>query len=160
MIFVTVGTQEPFDRLIAAVDTFAPQLNNLPILAQVARSNYVPRHIKTVDFLSTTVFSSYFSQAKLIISHAGMGTIISALQQEKPIIVLPRLAELKEHRSDHQLATANAFDKLKYIHVVYNEKELKDKVVEVWGGQLKHLHKLGKFASAELISSLQSFVLS
>lgn len=159
MIFVTVGTQEPFDRLISAIDNIAPKLKGVNIVAQVARSNYKAENIKTVEFVSPATFNTYFSQANLIIGHAGMGTIISALEQEKPIIVLPRLAKLREHRNDHQLATAMAFEKLRFIHVSYNEKELKDRMEELWFTELKQLHKLGKYASPELISSLQSYAL-
>lgn len=159
MIFVTVGTQEPFDRLISAMDILTPQLEGIPVIAQTAKSLYSARHIKTVDFVSPSVYNDYFSQAQLIVSHAGMGTIISALQQEKPIIVLPRLAEFREHRNDHQMATALAFEKLKFINAAYNEKELKDKVLELWYGEIKQLHKLGKYASAELISSLQKYAM-
>ena len=158
MIFVTVGTQEPFDRLIIALDEIAPQLGGVKIVAQVSNSSYTPENIQTIDFISPLLFNNYFKQAKLIISHAGMGTIISALEQAKPILVFPRLAKLKEHRNDHQLATARAFEKLNYIYVAYNEKELKENLVNLWNGPLKHLHKLEKFASQELINSIHNYV--
>ena len=47
--------------------------------------------------------------ADAIIAHAGMGTILTALEMGKPLLVMPRRAELGEHRNDHQLATAMRF---------------------------------------------------
>ena len=44
--------------------------------------------------------------AEMIVSHAGMGTILTALRYRKPILILPRKAGFGEHRNDHQLATA------------------------------------------------------
>ena len=55
----------------------------------------------------------------MIYAHAGMGTILSALKQDKPIIIVPRLASLKEHRNDHQIATAMRMDELGYVYVAY-----------------------------------------
>lgn len=157
MIFVTTGTQLPFDRLVKAMDAIAPQLEGISFVAQIANSTYKAKNMKTLGFVSPHMFNTYFSQARLIVSHAGMGTIISALEQEKPIIVMPRLAELREHRNDHQLATAMAFEKLKFIQVAYNEMELKEKILKLWYGDLKQLHKLGKHASEELINSLKHY---
>ncbi|RZK15367.1 MAG: glycosyl transferase family 28, partial [Flavobacterium sp.] len=91
MIFITTGTQEPFERLIKAVDEVAPQLKDVPIFAQAFKTNYRVQNFKTIDFVSPSDFENYFDRAELIISHAGMGTIITALQKNKPILVLPRL---------------------------------------------------------------------
>ena len=88
MIFVTIGTQLPFDRLIKIIDELAPQLNE-EVVAQVYQCGFTPQNIKTVDFLAPDEFNTLFDKARLIISHAGMGTILSALQKDKPIIVFP-----------------------------------------------------------------------
>ena len=62
----------------------------------------------------------------MIVAHAGMGTIISAMQHQKPIIIFPRIAALGEHRNEHQMATAKKMKELGYVHVAFNEKELKE----------------------------------
>ncbi|MFN8436181.1 MAG: glycosyltransferase [Cytophagales bacterium] len=156
MIFITTGTQAPFDRLIKALDEIAPQLGGQEIIAQVAGSDYKPQHIKTYDFMAPADFSKYFKNADFVIAHAGMGTIISALVDEKPLIIIPRLTKYKEHRSDHQLATANKIKELNYVHVVLNEEELKNKVLEMCNGNTNRLlHKLGNYASESLILSLK-----
>ena len=86
MIFVTIGTQLPFDRLIRIIDNLAPQLDE-EIIAQVYKCGFTPKNIKTVDFFAPDEFNGPFDKARLIISHAGMGTILSALQKDKPIII-------------------------------------------------------------------------
>ncbi|HUQ96914.1 MAG TPA: glycosyltransferase, partial [Chitinophagaceae bacterium] len=101
---------------------------------------------------------AYFNKASLIVSHAGMGNIISALEREKPILVLPRLAQYGEHRNDHQMATAKVFEKLNYVYVAYNEQELQKKLQSVYQDDLKPLHKIGAIASPELINSIKAFI--
>jgi UDP-N-acetylglucosamine transferase subunit ALG13 len=158
MIFITIGFQFSFDRLIKEMDKIAPALNTDLIIAQISKSNYEVKNMKSLDFVPPSEFNDYFHKAELIISHAGMGTIISALQCGTPIIVMPRLTKYREVKTDHQLATAKALEKLNYVHVVYDEKELRNKVTEVLNGSLKPLHTLGENASEELILSIKSFI--
>jgi UDP-N-acetylglucosamine transferase subunit ALG13 len=158
MIFITIGTQEPFDRLVKVMDELAGELSNIPFVAQVSKSELIVRNMQSVDFISPFEFNNYFQKASLIVSHAGMGTIISALELQKPIIVLPRQSKLGEHRSDHQIATARKFDKLGYIHVAYEEQELKTKVISLLKSDLKPLYSLSSYASPELIHSIHTYI--
>ena len=158
MIFVTVGTQGPFDRLISAMDDIACDLPHIKFVAQVSQGSSRVRHMKAFDFISPMEFNEHFNSAKLIVSHAGMGTIISAFENNKPILILPKLQKFGEHRNDHQLATAKKLESLKYLHVAYTERDLREKVFTVLNGDLNPLHKVGKYASSELIHSLQYFI--
>ena len=101
MIFVAVGTQFPFDRLIQCVDEWALE-NNMPVHAQIASGEYTPRHASWDRFMTTDSFNEKLNAAELIISHAGMGNIITSLENSKPIIVMNRQHKLGEHRNDHQ----------------------------------------------------------
>ena len=154
MIFVTIGTQLPFDRLIKIIDELAPQLNE-EVVAQVYQCGFMPKNIRTIDFLAPDEFNTLFDKARLIISHAGMGTILSALQKDKPIIVFPRIAALGEHRNEHQLATANKFKELGSVYVAMNENELRTLLL---GKDLKPLSEIGKYASRSLIESIEGFI--
>lgn len=158
MIFITTGFQFPFDRLIKAIDQVAPELDVSPIIAQIAQSNYEPSNMEILNFVSPTKFNSYLTNAKLIISHAGMGTIISALELNKPIIVMPRLKKYGEVTTDHQLATARELEKLNYIYVAYNEGELQHKLINIWNEGLPPLHKINKYASDQLLTSIEAFM--
>lgn len=158
MIFLTTGTQEPFDRLLRAVDAIAQKRPDIKIVAQASKSLYKVEHMSLHHFLPPTEFDTLFNEAKLIVSHAGMGTIISALVHEKPILVLPRLAKYGEHRNDHQLATVKAFEKLQYIHAAYSEEELESKLLPLIECDVNGGHNIGKCASRQLIASLQNFI--
>ncbi len=150
MIFCTIGTQAPFDRFVRIVDEVADHLNE-EIVAQVYKSEYQAKNIRTVDFLPPDEFNILFGKARLIVAHAGMGTIISALRQRKPIIIFPRIAALGEHRNEHQLATAQKMKELGYVYVANDAEELKELLIQP---DLKPLHKLGNFASQSLIDEL------
>ena len=154
MIFVTIGTQLPFDRLIRIIDKLAPQLNE-EVVAQVYQCDFTPKNIKTVDFLAPDEFNRLFDKARLIVSHAGMGTILSALQEGKPIIVFPRIAALGEHRNEHQLATAHKFKEMGTVNVAMNEEELTSMLLN---GNQTTLQHIGNSASPSLIQSIQNFI--
>lgn len=154
MIFVTVGTQAPFDRFIRAVDEIALQIEE-PIIAQVYKNSYQPKNIQIVDFLDPDEFNNLFDKARLIVSHAGMGTIISALMKKKPIIIFPRLASLGEHRNEHQIATAMKINELGYAYVAYDAKQLEKWMFCV---DLKILYELNGTASKSLIDSIAQFI--
>ena len=150
MIFCTIGTQAPFDRFVKIVDEVAAQLDE-EIVAQVYKSGYQAKNIKMIDFLPPDEFNTLFDKARLIVAHAGMGTIISAMRKHKPIIIFPRIAALGEHRNEHQLATAQKMKELGYVYVANSSEELKELLTR---SDLKPLHELGDYASASLIEEL------
>lgn len=154
MIFATIGTQAPFDRFVKMLDELCEGTDE-EVIVQTIKSEYTPKNVKCVDFLSPDVFVQYFSRARLVIAHAGMGTILSALKQDKPIIVVPRLASLKEHRNDHQMATAMRMNELGYVYVAYDKKQLKDLIMQM---DLKPLRHIGNCASESLEKSLIEFI--
>lgn len=156
-VFVVVGTQEPFNRLIKAMDTWAVKNSFTNIFAQISRADYIPTGFESTDFISPDVFDRKFKEADLIVSHAGMGTIISALQHSKPIIVMPRLAQFHEHRNDHQLATAKSFGKLGYVKDVYSEVELFEAMD--FASSMKPAPAIGPGASDQLLEYLKAFIL-
>jgi len=134
MIFVTIGTQAPFDRLIRAVDEWS-EGKDVEIVAQVSSmSEYRAENLRTVETLSRQEYDEFLNKCDLIISHAGMGTIIKALEMGIPIITLPRLFDHGEHRNNHQVHTAKALAKMGMIYECLDEnmlKELLDKISEV-----------------------------
>lgn len=128
MIFLTVGTHEPFDRLVNAMDAWcAANPGHPPVFGQITaptETAYRPKHFEWVDRLTPTEFAARFAQASLVVSHAGMGTIISALQAGKPVVVMPRRGHLGETRNDHQYATANQLATRPGICVAVDESQL------------------------------------
>lgn len=116
MIFLTLGTQLPFDRLVTALDEVAADLDE-PVFGQIGNSRIRPAHFESVDFLSPVEFKALFEAARVIVGHAGIGTILSGLKAQKPLVLMARRAALGEHRNDHQLATVAQLGRIRGIHV-------------------------------------------
>ena len=129
MIFLTVGTSFPFDRLVRAVDDLVAQGRVAPdLFAQVGRGGYRPRNFASVETLDKKKFDEYFDQAAAVIAHAGMGTITMALERNRPLLVMPRLRRYRELVNDHQLATARRFAQLGHVLAAYEITELPAKI--------------------------------
>ena len=129
MIFLTVGTQFPFDRLVKAVDeAIGNNIINEEIFAQIGESSYRPRNFEFVTSLDKGLFDNWIQKASSIISHAGMGIIMMALDNEKPLLVMPRLKKYGEVVNDHQVSIARKFEELGHILVAYQEENLPEKV--------------------------------
>lgn len=160
MIFVTIGTQEPFDRLIRAVDQYAPKWGGERVIAQMGVSEYSPRNIEQVDYLSPEKYAEIFDESRLIISHAGTGTILTALLKRKPILVMPRIASLGEHRNEHQMATAVRFGELGYLKWAKNEIALVEILDESESYEFLLPSKIvTERASQSLLDDLREFIL-
>lgn len=117
MIFVILGTQKfQLNRLLKELDALINEGRiQEEVFAQIGNSNYCPENFKFVHFLDKADFDKQIGQADLIITHSGVGSIITALHAHKPVIVFPRLAKYKEHVDDHQLDIANAFEKKQFV---------------------------------------------
>ena len=124
MIFVTVGGQLPFDRLVHAVDRWAMTQRREDVFAQIGKSESPPSHIQWQQFLSPPDFQAKAAEAEVIIAHAGMGSILTALEFCRPILIMPRREHLGEHRNDHQWATANRLGQDIGVVVAADESEL------------------------------------
>ncbi|WP_298964410.1 glycosyltransferase [uncultured Methylobacterium sp.] len=156
MIFVTVGVQLPFDRLIKAVDEWAGRNGGVEVVAQAGESGYVPRHLQRKGTLPATEYRALVEKADLIVGHAGMGSIITALELGKQIVVVPRRADLGEHRNDHQKATARYMAAQNLVTVAENEDDL----LQILDGKRDLLpqRSISGAASPELIGRLRSFL--
>lgn len=156
MIFVTVGTQGGFDRLIRTVDEWASARRMPDVFAQIGPSDYRCEHIRAERFIDPGEFRERVEAATLVIAHAGMGSIITALELGKKILVMPRRADLGEHRNDHQVATAKRFAEQGRIEVAFNEQELATKLdhLELSGDN----KRLNAQASPHLIGAIRTFI--
>lgn len=132
MIFVTVGTQFPFDRLVKTLDSFCGRDGfGSEIFGQIGFNSYKPVNFKSVASLEKQAFDQYFKKAHAIIGHAGIGTITMALEASKPLLVMPRLKRYGEVVNDHQLVIAKRFEQAGHLLVAYSEKQLPAKIEEL-----------------------------
>jgi len=128
MIFVTVGTQEfQFNRLLEELDVLIQKgvMQSEDIYAQIGHSTYTPRNYKFVPFVNKSEFELLLNQCSLVISHGGVGSIVTALRYNKKVIVVPRLRKFKEHVDDHQLEIVSHFAKERYVLQALDIENLK-----------------------------------
>jgi UDP-N-acetylglucosamine transferase subunit ALG13 len=156
VILVTVGAQMPFDRMVRAVDCWAAAVKRTDVFAQIGPTTWRPRHIRWADFLSPTEFRAKVEAATLLVAHAGMGSILTALERGRPILVMPRRGDLMETRNDHQIATARRFAEQGRVSVAMDEDELVERLNQMH--TLAAAPQISRFASAALLETVRSFV--
>jgi UDP-N-acetylglucosamine transferase subunit ALG13 len=156
LILVTVGTQAPFDRLILAVDRWAGTRGRPDVFAQIGKTTLRPSQMQWVTTLESAAMLARMREAEAIVAHAGMGTILQALQLGKPLVVVPRRAGLGEQRNDHQLATARRFEHLGLARVVYETDQLDAALDAILTA--RPADKIGAHASGQLIARLRRFL--
>jgi UDP-N-acetylglucosamine transferase subunit ALG13 len=124
LIFVTVGGQLPFERLVRAVDAWAASRGRSDVFVQTGGGAYQPEHARFAASLAPVDFRAALGEARAVVAHAGMGTILSALELGKPLLVLPRRARYHETRNDHQVETARRFAARGMLTAAFEEDEL------------------------------------
>ncbi|MFX0547524.1 glycosyltransferase [Roseovarius sp. S1116L3] len=164
MIFLTIGTHEPFDRLAKAVDEWASQASrDHEIIAQVISpptDAYVPEHFDMIAHMSPAQYENQIKRSDLIVSHAGMGTILTAFTHGKPIVIMPRRGHLNETRNDHQYTTIKSIPRRPGLFVAEDEDQFSDvmnRAVESVANT--PLQRLSAVADTEFTDGLRSFLL-
>jgi UDP-N-acetylglucosamine transferase subunit ALG13 len=157
VIFVTVGTQLPFDRLVKAVDAWAGDNGEAGAFAQIGSNAYKPANMDWAAFLPVDMFRRKLEAASLVVSHAGVGNLLLALQAKKPILIMPRREQLNETRNDHQLATAKWLRQMTGVTVVDDTTELTEALRR---GEWKEPGTVRAEASPELLTAVREFIQS
>ena len=125
MIFVTIGSMFPFDRMIRAMDAWAGSAGaGEEVLAQIGAGAYEPAHMVWVRKLDRPAYADAIRRSRLVVAHAGVGSIVTAGEIGRPIVVLPRRAHLGEHTSDHQVETVGWLRAKPWVHVADDETGL------------------------------------
>ena len=128
MIFVILGTQDKkFPRLLEAIQKKINegQIDKKEeIIVQAGSTKYKSNDMKIFDYIPISQFEDYIEKADLIICHAGVGTILTALKKNKKIIAAARLKQYGEHVNDHQLQILDNFKNKGYILALENFDEI------------------------------------
>ena len=100
-----------------------------------------------------------FAEAAVIVGHAGMGTIIAALELGKPLLMLPRLGSLKESRNDNQVGTARHFSSFELFEVVDSESEIPSRMSRMLADLDSYRRASDRFGVGDgLIDAIREFV--
>lgn len=125
MIFVILGTQDKtFPRLIEKIENQIKKKNiKEEVIVQAGQTKYESDLVKVMDFVDVDEFNKLIDESSFIITHSGVGSILTALEKGKSIIAVPRLKKYGEHVNDHQLQILENFAENKYVIPV---KDLED----------------------------------
>ncbi|MFT8882770.1 MAG: PssE/Cps14G family polysaccharide biosynthesis glycosyltransferase [Liquorilactobacillus hordei] len=123
-IFIALGTQKfQFNRLLKNVDDlFYEGKLNYDVFAQIGESTYIPANYPAKKFLSRDEYKANIDDCDVLLTHAGVGTIIQGKKNGCYVIVAPRLAKFGEHIDDHQLEIARTFKNENFVDI-YNEHD-------------------------------------
>lgn len=126
MIFVILGTQKfQLNRLLRLIDQYIEKgWIQESVFAQIGYSTYLPKHYAYTRFLDKADYDRKIQESDMVITHAGVGSILNAKKSGKPTIVFPRLAKYKEHVDNHQCEVAQEFSKKQYILCCYENDNL------------------------------------
>ena len=131
MIFVTVGTHEQqFNRLLKEIDRLVEtKVIKEEVFIQTGYSDYEPKHCKWSKLIPYKEMEQKVKEARIVITHGGPASFISALQVGKTPIVVPRQFEFDEHVNNHQLEFANQVEKrMGTIITINNIEDLEDTI--------------------------------
>jgi UDP-N-acetylglucosamine transferase subunit ALG13 len=124
MIFVTVGTSRwPFDRLVWAAGKLG---TSEPVFAQCGATLLRPQSVECVDRLTPAECEQLVREARVVVTHAGIGSIASCIQHGRRPVVVPRLRALGESIDDHQLPFARRLADLELVTIIEDVTLLQD----------------------------------
>lgn len=149
MIFATTGTCEPFDRLLQAFDTV--ELDE-ELVVQHGISPVRPRGARCVDFLAYEELVELVRSARVVVTHGGVGSVLTALANGKRPIVVPRRAERGEAIDDHQLEFVRKLATTGVIDLVEDPAELGARLAGAHDGSVRVA------PDARLVSELRAYL--
>lgn len=133
MILVTLGTQDKsFKRLLEAIEKQI-KLGKIKeeVIVQAGLTNFESDSMEIFDFIPYEKFDEFTSKCDLLITHGGVGSIITGLKHNKKVIAAARLEKYGEHTNDHQLQILDNFKKAGYILTLDNFDRLDEVLKEV-----------------------------
>lgn len=133
MILVTLGTQDKsFHRLLEELDRLIEEkIITEEVVVQAGTTVYSSSNMEIFDLIPVTEFQQFIQKADLIITHGGVGTIITALKQQKKVIAVARLKQYGEHTNDHQLEIIDRFDQEGYLIGVKGVTKLQEAYLQI-----------------------------
>lgn len=117
MILVLLGTQNnSFHRLLEEIDkNIRDGIIKEEVIVQAGYTRYNSKNMKIFDLISKEKLEKFQNDADLIITHGGVGSIITSIKKGKKVIAIPRLHEYEEHVNNHQIEIVNMFNDKGYI---------------------------------------------
>lgn len=118
MILVTLGTQDKkFTRLLETIQKLIDKkiIKEQVIVQAGCTCDFVSKEMEIFDLIPMDEFDKLISECDVLITHGGVGSIITGLKNNKKVIAAARLKQYGEHTNDHQLQIIENFSKEGYI---------------------------------------------
>ena len=133
MILVMLGTQKnDFSRLLKEIESCIDDgIIQEEVVVQAGFTKYDTNKMQLFDLIGRDELDKKKEEARFIITHGGVGSIVGALKLGKKVIAVPRLKQYKEHVNDHQKQIVENFDQKGYIKGVKDIKDLKKAILEI-----------------------------
>ena len=133
MILVLLGTQNnSFHRLLEEIEKNIDSGNiKEEVVVQKGYTKFESKNMTMYTQLPVDELKKLIDKADLIITHGGVGSIITAIEENKRVIAVPRLKKYKEHVNDHQLDIIKSFDDAGYIIGLEDVENLGDALKKV-----------------------------
>lgn len=127
MILILLGTQNnSFHRLLEEVEkNIQDGTINEEVIVQAGYTKFDSKNMKIFDLISREELEKLQTQADLIITHGGVGSIITSIRKGKKVIAVPRKHEYEEHVNNHQIEIVKNFDELGFIIGIEKTTDLK-----------------------------------
>ena len=132
MILVTLGTQNnSFHRLLEEVENnIKDGTINEKVVVQAGHTKFQSEKMEIIDLMSKEQLEKLQNEADLIITHGGVGSIVSSIEKGKKVIAVPRMHEYGEHVNNHQIQIVNDFNDKGYIIGINKVEELKEAIIK------------------------------
>jgi len=133
MILVTLGTQDKsFHRLLEAIEQLIQEgAIQEKVIVQAGTTKFDSSYMEVFDLIPVSQFELLIKQADILITHGGVGSIVTALKENKKVIAVARRVEYHEHTNNHQLEIIEEFSSQGYLLPVYNISELGSAIAKV-----------------------------
>ena len=160
VIFVTVGSMFPFDRMIRMMDAWAALHPGEEVFAQIGGGSYLPKHMRWQRIFTPTEYKEIVRTCRLMVAHAGTGSVFTASDFRMPIVLIPRRAANKEHTTDHQVDTARWLEGKPGIFVVWSDDELAPAIDHAAEARSNLQSLIPSCAPAPFVEQIRNFLLT
>ena len=118
MILITLGTQDKkFYRLLEAVQKQIDSkiIKDRVVVQAGCSSDFKTKDMEIFDLIPMDDFDKLINECDILITHGGVGSIITGIKNNKKVIAAARLEKYGEHTNDHQLQIIENFSNSGYI---------------------------------------------
>ena len=132
MILVLLGTQNnSFYRLLEEIEkNIKDGTIKEEVIVQAGYTKFQSDKMRIIDLISKEQLEQFQDEADLIITHGGVGSIISSIEKGKKVIAVPRMHEYGEHVNNHQIEIVKDFNDKGYIIGIEKVEDLKQAIIK------------------------------